>query len=92
MGGFKPSRDYSAFLQWAIEMILKAPTMFQTLPGIIPHFYGLTRIFNIAERQFQTLPGIILHFYSIRRCASEPDLGFKPFQGLFCISTKMEAC
>ncbi len=38
--------------------------MFQTLPGIILHFYiREISAFAAAKGSFQTLPGIILHFY-----------------------------
>ena len=41
------------------------------------------------EQQFQTLPGVILHFYAGWRCFCRRRNGsFKPFQGLFCISTR----
>ena len=58
-----PSRGYSAFLPLTCS------------PTPIPS-------------RFQTLPGVILHFYLTRlRKPSMTTISFKPFQGLFCIST-----
>ncbi len=62
--GFKPFQDYSAFYQRRSNLSHRDLLLFQTLPGIILHFY-------FAEKSsggrtwpcFQTLPGIILHFY-----------------------------
>ena len=86
--------------------------LFQTLPGVILHFYKATGADAYADVMFQTLPGVILHFYNLRESlllrfslVSNPSRGystfllgfdndgtghlvcFKPFQGLFYIST-----
>ncbi len=109
-----PSRDYSAFLLYRSRSLSStSQSQFQTLPGIILHFYR-SPVPGIARQlsAFQTLPGIILHFYfcrcaceNCRQDVSNPSrdysaflqkclhdsiqtlLCFKPFQGLFCIST-----
>ncbi|GAK59349.1 hypothetical protein U27_06333 [Candidatus Vecturithrix granuli] len=69
---------------------LKTTGTFQTLPGIIPRFYRFR--FHLTERpgfQFQTLPGIIPRFYMrASRTSSGVKSGFKPFQGLFRVSTE----
>ncbi len=85
-----PSRDYSAFLRAFQVGGEKGLHLFQTLPGIILHFYTRCTAPPIrAIFLFQTLPGIILHFYYLGEPVSqEGQCGFKPFQGLFCISTK----
>ncbi|GAK61645.1 hypothetical protein U27_01546 [Candidatus Vecturithrix granuli] len=63
---------------------------FQTLPGIIPRFYeGYEVLLTNPKKMFQTLPGIIPRFYA----GWLPDkyrevLCFKPFQGLFRVSTR----
>ncbi len=84
-----PSRDYSAFLQGDYMVFVGIITTFQTLPGIILHFY--THLSGAVSEQaaaFQTLPGIILHFYSfVNNLKRVFTICFKPFQGLFCIST-----
>ncbi|GAK61641.1 hypothetical protein U27_01542 [Candidatus Vecturithrix granuli] len=62
---------------------------FQTLPGIIPRFYtGTCRPVNPRFRRFQTLPGIIPRFY-VFWVDFLPNfiICFKPFQGLFRVST-----
>ena len=69
------------------------PASFQTLPGVILHFYEkeLHAPGNdaVAQDAFQTLPGVILHFYThclwnlqITRCAvflSNPSRGYSAF-------------
>ncbi|GAK59342.1 hypothetical protein U27_06326 [Candidatus Vecturithrix granuli] len=87
-----PSRDYSAFLQYINISNTDCCVAFQTLPGIIPRFY-FAFILHLPRYGllFQTLPGIIPRFYvrssiihiSKRNC-------FKPFQGLFRVSTGRE--
>ena len=110
-----PSRGYSTFLPSKAEIWICRMRSFQTLPGVILHFYFTPRPFwKVRLKMFQTLPGVILHFYLTRsarnaRCISTFQtlpgvilhfyagrriqeivefLRFKPFQGLFYISTR----
>ncbi|GAK61639.1 hypothetical protein U27_01540 [Candidatus Vecturithrix granuli] len=63
--------------------------LFQTLPGIIPRFYEFWIVPQVLWCQpFQTLPGIIPRFYGLGVITSPRLLfRFKPFQGLFRVST-----
>ncbi|GAK61647.1 hypothetical protein U27_01548 [Candidatus Vecturithrix granuli] len=67
---------------------------FQTLPGIIPRFY-FSYPFPPPQpfKRFQTLPGIIPRFYRMRLKNSNitRKKRFKPFQGLFRVSTNAES-
>ncbi|GAK61649.1 hypothetical protein U27_01550 [Candidatus Vecturithrix granuli] len=62
---------------------------FQTLPGIIPRFYSSGRCTGLSRSSpFQTLPGIIPRFYfSCFFSLMVAISSFKPFQGLFRVST-----
>ena len=88
--------------------------LFQTLPGVILHFYKQPAILENGLPEFQTLPGVILHFYNKMTphcikgvmvsnpsrgystflppgaiCPNATNIRFKPFQGLFYISTRL---
>ena len=83
-----PSRGYSTFLRRPQNTRNSWVFAFQTLPGVILHFYAVRRACWGRSLLFQTLPGVILHFYRFVRCSStSTPRRFKPFQGLFYIST-----
>ena len=88
-----PSRGYSTFLPPWGPSPQNRKRRFQTLPGVILHFYPDTDPNDSATlSRFQTLPGVILHFYEIMRLfPRRKHYGFKPFQGLFYISTNLSS-
>ncbi|GAK61637.1 hypothetical protein U27_01538 [Candidatus Vecturithrix granuli] len=83
-----PSRDYSAFLQYlksTIAFFQKVSNPSRDYSAFLPF---LKECFSHQGGWFQTLPGIIPRFYfTITSWLMKPKGCFKPFQGLFRVST-----
>ena len=80
-GSFKPFQGLFYISTGNGQDWPKVRLWFQTLPGVILHFYAINlSSFLSAQNTFQTLPGVILHFYPTLRNFSLAFLA--PFQTL----------
>ncbi|GAK59343.1 hypothetical protein U27_06327 [Candidatus Vecturithrix granuli] len=88
-----PSRDYSAFLLFGKRGTFeKVPSVSNPSRDYSAFLHFELTVAEKGDIAFQTLPGIIPRFYhsSLKPCKSAYSC-FKPFQGLFRVSTVEES-